>query len=240
MIEGLLDSRNKDLFSDISQVIRINIELIHNTDVYTCYSEQYASTIFVPASNISSSAFTHELLHLYLRSKGVFIGARLTRKLSSSANLSSIYTPLLLDHISNSLDHMKMLPIFLSLGYDDHEFIIDYYEDKCPMSEIKLLEKEWTIPPLKNHLEFYLEKYFAIQACPNPKLEYLEQLKTLEQLEPNLFKINQELIQNWQRMSLQEDSEPEKKYIDIGEEYIVKIKKWHQNLPNQQNISHQK
>ena len=69
-----------------------------------------------PKNRICADSFTHELLHIYLRSKGVFIGARLKRKLQSSKTLSIIYSEPLLEHLGNCLDHIKMLPIYLELG----------------------------------------------------------------------------------------------------------------------------
>ena len=174
MIDGLLDNRNSTLFKELEKNYTIKIELVNDTMKYECYSINNNSIIYVPESNICADSFTHELLHVYLRSKGIFIGARLKRKIQSSKKISIIYSEPLLEHIGNCLDHIKILPIYLELGFDRNKFLIDYDTKKCTNQEVEQIKKYWKQGLINNAqvIEFYLEKYFAIKACPNIDFDY--------------------------------------------------------------------
>lgn len=228
MEAGLFDDKNISLFNELQDHFTITVELVKDTDNYSCYSKNNTSTIYVPENQISAESFTHELLHIYLRSRGVFIGSRLTRKLSKSKDLSRIYTSQLLQHISNCLDHIKMLPLFLDLGYKRHGFISDYHKHKCHIEELCFLESAWQDSESNYYqlIEFYLEKYFAIKACPNLKFDYGQQLKILEKLDKSLFDINEQLIQKWNNMSIELGTHSEQQYIETAENYIYDMKKW--------------
>ena len=88
MIEGLIDNRNSELFKELSKNYEIEVELVHHTNEYGCYSINNSSTIYVPESNICADSFTHELLHIYLRSKEIYIGSRIKRIIQPSIALS--------------------------------------------------------------------------------------------------------------------------------------------------------
>lgn len=228
MVTGLIDNRNKVLFDELKASFTITIELVKDTQTYSCYSINNESTIYVPESLISAEAFTHELLHIFLRSKKIFIGSRLKRKLPKCNELSGIFTETLLTHISNCLDHIKMLPLYLNLGYERDKFISDYHKYKCPIQDLELLQTAMVDVQSNNCqlTEFYLEKYFAIKACPNPAFDYTSQLKILEKLDKKLFYINERLISKWSSMSIYHDTNPEKAYIEIAEAYIHEMKMW--------------
>lgn len=188
MIDGLLDSRNSTLYKELEKNYTIKIELVNDTMKYECYSINNNSIIYVPESNICADSFTHELLHVYLRSKGIFIGARLKRKIQSSKKISIIYSEPLLEHIGNCLDHIKILPIYLELGFDRNKFIIDYDMKKCTNLEIEQIKKHWKQGLINNAqvIEFYLEKYFAIKACPNIDFNYGICLQELIQIDEKI------------------------------------------------------
>ncbi len=228
MIDGLVDSRNISLLKELEKNYTIKVELVSDTKEYGCYSINNSSTIYVPESNICSDSFTHELLHIYLRSKGIFIGARLKRKIQLSESLSIIYTELLLGHIGNCLDHIKMLPIYLKLGFDRSKFIIDYKKKKCTKKEVKQIKNYWNQGMKYNAqvIEFYLEKYFAIKACPNIDFNYENILKELSQIDEKLFSINEKLVNRCLEMKIDLEDALEDDYIIIAESYIEEMKNW--------------
>ena len=228
MIDGLLDNRNSTLFKELEKNYTIKIELVNDTMKYECYSINNNSIIYVPESNICADSFTHELLHVYLRSKGIFIGARLKRKIQSSKKISIIYSEPLLEHIGNCLDHIKILPIYLELGFDRNKFIIDYDTKKCTNQEVEQIKKYWKQGLINNAqvIEFYLEKYFAIKACPNIDFDYGIYLQELIQIDKKLFSINEKLIKRWSEMKIDSQDVLEDNYIIIAEDYIDEMINW--------------
>ena len=228
MIDGLIDNRNSSLFKELKQDYEIKVELVNDTKKYGCYSINNHSTIYVPQSNICSASFTHELLHIYLRSKGIFIGARLKRKTQSSETLSIIYSELLLEHIGNCLDHIKMLPVYLKLGFARDKFIIDYEKKKCTKQEVEQIQTYWKQGKKYNAsaIEFYLEKYFSVKACPNTDFDYTDRLQELSQVDENLYAINERLINRWLAMKIDSREILEDDYIIIAEDYINEMENW--------------
>lgn len=228
MIKDLVDDRNSTLLKELEKNYTIKIELMTGTMKYECHSINNSSIIYVPESNMSPDSFTHELLHIYLRSKGLFIGARLKRKLLSSISLSIIYTEPLLEHVGNCLDHIKMLPIYLALGFDRSKFIHDYEKNKCTEQEVEQIKKHWKEGQNYNAqvIEFFLEKYFAAKACPNTNFDYSKILDELSLLDEELFSINEKLITRWSKMKVESRGTLEDDYITIAEDYIDDMKGW--------------
>jgi hypothetical protein len=228
MIVGLVDNRNSTLLKELRKNYKIKLELVNNTEEYGCYSINHRSIIYVPESKICAESFTHELLHIYLRSKGIFIGSRLKRKLQPSKTLSKIYSEQLLEHIGNCLDHIKMLPIYLKLGYDRRKFIHDYEKNKFTTQEIEQIKEYWKQGQNYNAqvVEFYLEKYFAAKACPNIEIDYRNNLQELSQLDEQLFQINEKLINRWTEMKIDSQEIKGDDYKIIAEDYIAEMKDW--------------
>lgn len=227
-IKGLVDNRNSTLLKELEKNYSIKVELVDNTLEYGCYSINHSSTIYVPKSNICSDSFTHELLHIYLRSKGIFIGARLKRKTQNSEILSQIYTEPLLDHIGNCLDHIKILPIYLNLGFERSKFLIDFEKKKCTKQEVEQIKRYWKQGTKYNSqvIEFYLEKYFAIKACPNTDFYYGNIIQELSQIDEKLFSINEKLINRWLEMKIEPQDILEDDYVIIAEDYLYEMSNW--------------
>jgi hypothetical protein len=230
MITGLVDNRNSSLFEELNKHYEIKIEWVDHTEEYGCYSKNHQSTIYVPKTKICPASFTHELLHIYLRSKGVFIGARLKRKFQASKILLKIYSEQLSEHVGNCLDHMKMLPIYIELGFDRTKFIHDYEKHKFTNHHAEIIEKYWKAGEHYNAqiIEFYLDRYFAAKACPNDEIDYSTNLNKLKKLDKHLFQINEKLIKRWKAMEIETVSENAEtdNYITIAEDYISEMKNW--------------
>ena len=228
MIEGLLDKRNTKLFEAIRKNYTIKVELVSHTNEYGCYSIDNTSIIYVPESNIAVDYFSHELLHIYLRSKEIYFGARLKRIIQSSNVLSNIYSASLLEHIGNCLDHIKMLPIYLDLGFDRHKFLSDYEIEKCTKQEVDEIKKYWqqgfTFNP--EVIDFYLVKYFAVKACPNRDFDYQYCLQMLEQIDEILFSINEKIVERCRILKLEPEERLEEDYKIIVDEYVDEMEGW--------------
>jgi hypothetical protein len=136
-ISDYIDFRNELMWSEINNTYQVRLEFYGET-YYTVYTQAKNAIIFIPNGNICKDAFMHELLHIYLKVKGVYIGNILSISLTSA--LSDIAdSTLLLDHVGNCLDHTKMLPIYLAAGFNRHKFIIDYAIPKCSPAELKVI-----------------------------------------------------------------------------------------------------
>jgi len=228
MNANLVDYRNKSLFEELNKKYTISIKIVNDAQFYSAESINNTSTIFVPRSNFCKASFTHELLHIYIRSKDIFMGSFLSRKISSSKYLSKVFSNRLVDHIGNCLDHLKMLPIYLELGYEKNKFLFDFAQNKCTDQEIKSIKDQWNIGNniSKQAFDLYLGKYFAATSCPNHKFDYDECLNSLKSINSELYSINEKLTTRWQAMKIDPDDFLDDDYIDIGSDYIKEMEDW--------------
>jgi hypothetical protein len=175
----LIDFRNIDLWNTLSKEreIKIQREKVNN---YSAFSKDNKTTIYVPLDNEDPASFTHELLHVFLRTKDVYIGAGLQISIKDSKVLSKIFSDKLIEHIGNCLDHIKMYPEFVKLGYNPEEFLSDYSENKLTNDEIFNIKKHFIRPG-------FLKKLFTISrlltySLENILLRFLAQTKHLNTL----------------------------------------------------------
>ena len=223
-MKELLDHRNEKMWNDLNEAFNIIVKESTNNE-YSCYSENNDITFYVVKENPCKASFTHEMLHVYLRMNECFIGGGLKRTIRQSKILTSILSESLLEHIGNSLDHIKILPIYLRMGFEREKFILDYDIDKCSSFELASLKQNYRIGKKINPeaVDLFIGKYFAIMADPNITFDYSKQLSTLQKIDPLLFEINQSIINSWQKLNVEEDNVD---YNSVLNDYYSNFKKW--------------
>lgn len=225
-LEGLIDNRNRQLFMDLSDSHQIRVAFETCSD-YSCYSKGDESIISVLISKINTASFTHELLHIYLRVNGVFIGASFSDSIRNKIGLKSYFDENLLEHIGNTLDHIKMLPLFIEMGFDKSEFIADYDTDKLTESRtIRLkLESKWFFKTrnFKMAVKLFLGKYFAVKACPNQGFNYGDKLSRLEILYPALYFACESFLDNWSGFEIPSSDLIAGSYYDFLNDFVLEL-----------------
>ncbi len=196
-ISKLVDDRNRMLWEAINSAYVVDLAPSGSLE-YRCYSQGNNATIFVATENLCSDSFTHELLHLSIYLKRVFIGTKLTLKISTSKILSKILDADLLEHIGNCLNHIKMLPIYLDMGYNREKFLFDYNEDKCTNEEIRMIQQAYKKGSFYNTLavRLFIGKFMAVMADPNEAFNYDPCLMKLKSVDATLFHLLQEFVED--------------------------------------------
>lgn len=230
---GLIDNQNIELWDSLRTVHEIEIRKESRQD-YLAYSEGNKTIIFVPYDNLDTASFTHELLHIYLRTKDVFIGGGLIRSIKGSERLSKIFSDALIDHIGNSLDHIKMFPEFLRLGYPESKFISDYSTNKLKVEEVENIKNDFKTRFLfgttynASAIDFFIGKYFAVSACTNTTFDYSEQLAELKKIDVELFEILETFVMEWKKYDYT-STDLLNSYHTILFDFIEKLEKWTDN-----------
>jgi hypothetical protein len=141
---------------------------------------------------------------LHLTARNINIGSYLKLRFQENGLLSSIFSAPSLEHISNILDHAKMLPMYLNMGFDRNKFIVDYDEPKCTERELNLIRlfinsksNLW-----KNSVDLFLGKYFSIKSCPNDKIDYTAYLDQLCKNDSILFEILDHFWGEWMKFDI--------------------------------------
>lgn len=228
--EGLIDERNIELWTLLTN--NFDIEIVKEIrEDYLVYSIDNKATIYIPVDNINSSSFTHELLHVFLRLKHIFIGAGLTMSVKGNSILSRILSDKLLEHIGNCLDHIKILPLYLDLGYENSDFISDFDTNKLPDSEILNIKRNYCTTInfkkyySKSAVDYFIGKFFAAVACPNEDFNYKEQLSRLKKIDTELFEILEFFVIEWRNFDLDDDS-PLNSYHTIEYDFVCNLESW--------------
>jgi hypothetical protein len=223
----LLDKRNAELFEEVSKKCKITFEYSSENN-YACYSEGQSSIIYVPKYNQSIESLTHELLHIYLRTKEMYAGGCLTRMINESKELEQLFDKELIDHITNVIDHIKMFPIFISLGFDKEKFIDDFNTPKCTEEEIKRLELYHSVLPnfKPDFFKLFVGKFFSMKGCPNDKYNYEICYKKMDDLDFILLQDLNSFNDEWQSYDINKNDIFDKHYREIMSELVVSFKAW--------------
>jgi len=203
-----LDDRNRNLWDDLNKSYPIQLKY-SNDQTYAFSKIADNVTIFVSKENICAASFTHELLHLWLTYRNVFVSEIVNHEFSTDRQFRSLIDADLRNHVTNCIDHGKMLNEFVYLGFEQQKFIYEY--DKSKYSEF---EMRMCINWINSHdqqsrwyaVKCYIKLYFAMKACPNKLFDYTNPLKLLSQHDFALFRVLDGFWQAWQRYKIETSS----------------------------------
>ncbi len=226
-MKELLDYRNQNLWNEIQKNYNITFENSFSNE-YSCFTQNKDVIFYIDKDNLCKSSFTHEMLHVYLRHKDCYISGGLNNTIRQNSTLSFMFSSELLDHMGNCLDHIKMLPIYLNLEFKKEKFILDYYEHKCTLEELKLLKQNYKIHSSINPkaVDFFIGKLFAIFADPNSEFDYSKELDEFRKIDPILFDANYKMIEHWKKIKIENRQVIDDDYHSVLFEYYQNLEKW--------------
>lgn len=210
--QGLLDRKNLEQWNTLRNEYEIVIqkEKIIN---YSAYSENSKAIIYVPHDNLDSASFTHELLHVFLRTKRVFIASGFALSIKGNKRLSRILSEGLIEQAGNCMDHILIYPEFIHLGYPKERFISDYSINKLTDEDLEFINNNFYKQKLfrktycASAIDFFIGKYFAAKACPNDSFNYNDQLNKLKTIDPALYQVLETFFSKLKKFDY-EDTDP--------------------------------
>lgn len=228
-LSKLVDNRNIDLWNEITSKYEVDVQETINSN-YGCYSESKTVIFYVPQNNYCPDSFTHELLHIYIRLKHVYICSNLILRVASSNNLKRIFNARLLEHIGNCLDHIKMLPIYLKMGYRKDKFLFDFHENKCTDQELSEIKRYYKLGKNYNAkaVDVFIGKFFAIKADPNVNFNYSIALIKLKEIDEKLYLILDNFLISWIYYDL-DNKDIFNTYSDLVDQFYNELKSWLNN-----------
>lgn len=229
-MKELIDTRNEKLWNDLNGKYKI-IFKDSISGHYSCYAKDDDVTFYIVNEDLCKASFTHEMLHIYLRMNDCFIGAGLKNTIQQSKILTSIFSTELLEHVGNCLDHIKMLPIYLDMGFEREKFISDYQIHKCPPDVLSLLKRSYKQGNKVNAkaVDLYIGKFFAMSSDPNNSIDYSNQFECLKKIDPLLFQVNKRMIDFWLDIKIENREIIEDDYLSVLFDYYDNFKKWISN-----------
>lgn len=233
-ISPYLTESSRPLWEKLNSIYKITV-CPNDLNEYCIYSEGDNVTIFVDSTQRPCAAsFAHELLHLLIRSTQTYIGSTITLIVRESPDLRQIMTDGLLQHIGNCLDHAKMLPLYLEMGFDRTLFIKDYATPKLTVEELKNIQQRFCRKYIFRKTSYnpaiidcYIGKYFAVKACPNNTIDYSYLLYELKDVNQDLWQILDDFWRRWMEYDIFKQRKVfEENYSTLGYEFTENIKKW--------------
>lgn len=197
-----IDSANLKLWETMNQSFNISIDY----SLENCYCNFFQKgncIIYVPRMSAPDSAsFTHELLHIYLPYHKTYIGGTVEGMLKETYPLNIIFDKKLYDHISNSLEHIKMLPIYLNMGYPIETFLLDYNNNKLTDEEVDCLCQHYKKGLFRTKynrkaINLFIGKFFAVKADINNNNQYDRQMSALKTLDNTLYSALEKFWNSW-------------------------------------------
>lgn len=222
--KNLLDDRNKDLWLEVNQRYHITLEESAQPGYLTTYDGDHIN-IQVDAKDLNLSAFTHELLHVYLKKIDILIAGDLRAKMKQNEKLRGIFSDSLLAHIGNCLEHVKMLPLYLQRGFENHKFIRDFSKKIIDREQLEEIRNNYVVDGVYSlkTLDIYMGKFFSMKASNNPNYNYDDYFYVLEKIDPHLFRILNVFWNNWLSYKMEE---PREKYQSFLDSFLEELEKW--------------
>ncbi|WP_297334068.1 hypothetical protein [Flavobacterium sp.] len=226
-LKSLLDDKNTALWQQLIKTE--NIKIVKGSfEAYGVFSKNNKHVIYT-TGEFDPPSFTHELLHIYLSQQNVHIHGALTLQTYCDEDLRKIFSRDLLEHISNNLNHAKMIPLFLDLGYNIEDFISDYYLNKGESEGLDLMIEYFCFEQngkriyLAKAIDCYIGVYIAARFCPNKNFNYSTLYNKLEQLDKELLMILNSFVENWNNYDY---SDSLQSYQDIATSFVISMSNW--------------
>lgn len=223
----LIDDKNKGLWEDLSEEFSIRIESSFESNYLTNFKDGII-TIYIHEDNLNPASFTHELLHILMKRSNKNVGKHLDEKIKSNESLHYMFSLQLRDHISNCLEHIKMLPIYLNFGYSQMEFISDYSEKKMNNKLFANLKSQFVVNGVydREAVDFYIGKFYAMKACPNPAFDYQKYYEGFKRLDKKLFHALNEFWEDWETYDVEDSNDDYAEMLDL---FIEDLINWQSN-----------
>lgn len=225
-INQFIDGRNSDLWSLLNSNFKITVESSNNGE-YSCFTKSNEAILYVDKNNICKDSFTHELLHIYLKHKEFYLGSSLKFMITQNRTLNRLCSEVLLEHIGNCLDHLKMFKIYKDLDFRQEKFLLDYYDYKCTDEDLNNLKRNYKAGNIinANAVDFYIGKLVAILSDSNFENNYVKPLTIFKELDTKLYFTVERLIEDTKAFNLDND-DIFVSYRDISDNFYSNLIDW--------------
>lgn len=225
-LDKIIDHRNQEFWKQLTEYF--DIELIRHEKPYAeLFSKERSAQIFLN-EDVDISSFTHELLHLWTEQQEIYVQSTFRSFIQSHEKLSKIFCNDLIVHFGNVCEHVKMYPIFVSMGFEADGFLHDNNVHKCKASDLKVLEKRykflWTYQT--KAVDIFIGKFFAVHADHNDQLDYTNCKNRLNKLDSKLYGILSNFWNNWLNYDLTKEDDIYVSYIELLSNFQDELENW--------------
>jgi len=224
--EEHLDENNKKLLSEIRNKMSVTFE-IFNKPYFENFSINNSVTVYVNPQIFTNSSVAHELLHAWFRSLGLHGSNMIYLSAREKPKFSVVFDKKLCDHIGNCMDHYKIYPKFLEMGYVPEDFLSSKGM-QCDINSIRKLRIQNNGVYSAKHLNSYIGNLISIYADHLPN-DYSQHLAQMQSIEPELFDIVTEFWQAWENVDIENPDHITRTDFETINDFIMNIECWIEN-----------
>lgn len=219
-----MDLNTSQLLSELRQEFEINFQ---PKDINFCevFTQNGKSTIFYNPNIVDNESIAHELLHIWLNKFNYVIGNHIFVSFQSDWKLSKIFNKFLCDYIENCLDHYKMYPKYLEMGFGPEKFIMNGLDEKCSINDIKKLHLKFLNKYKPDSINRYIGYLISIYA-DHVENNYDKHLELLQKKEPELFKIVTDFWNKWVEFDIENIDAIHNSDIELAESFMIEMEDW--------------
>lgn len=215
MLKKLLNEETSKIWDYVNSKCEIKIvpDYDYSVNIIEKDNSEAIATICIDIENQRPDYFAHELLHVKNYCDGFLISKLIDRYFWDFKTVKINWDRQFRNLIGNIIEHEKMFPQYLELGFEEHEFVGDFHQRKCSFDEISYEMKLCSHPSIYSY-KYITAKFFLIKGTLDTSINYNKEEKELYKLAPSLYK---SLDSFWNSISNLEPS-----YNKLNQELLVK------------------
>lgn len=195
-VADYIDNRNAQLWQEIKVSVQVRIEPSTEPN-YGCYWESKDSVIIFVTNTPNPASFAHELLHIKLSIDGLRAGGCFRTVMQQNKVLGSIFTKGAIDHVTNCMEHVKMLPYFLNLGYANEDFLSDYHKSRMNSFYLLFIKCQFLYGNRRWAFTQLICSVIAMMSDNNPGHEYSKCYRRIAAFAPELYSAISDFWNEW-------------------------------------------
>lgn len=227
VIQQIIDQPTTELMTELKEEFIISFEP-WNKGYCEVFIQNNVAEIFYNPKNIKTESIAHELLHIWLKKFNYFSSTRIFQSFENDEKLSKIFTKFLCDFILNYMDHYKMYPKYLEMGYTAENFIKEGVNSKCSLSQINFLFLKPFGVYKAASVNLYIGSLFSIYA-DHVENDYSKHLVKLKKKDSELFNIITNFWEDWKKFDIENIDPINNSDFELIESFIFNIREWASN-----------
>jgi len=226
LLKKLLDNRNKEIWNAVKQEYNIVLKEARGNH-YHYDLKFHTASIYIPYSNLSKELFTHELLHLYLRSENIFLSEWLIKCFKMQALLHWSFDENLFEQIGHQLEHAKIFVLYQKLGFDPFLFSDTFFQPVCNQMHIDIIRSGLRkAAPSHASVDLFINSFYAMKCHLNEEISYESHFEILEVVSPGLYIILENFWAKWESYDIETNDNPDYSYKTIAIHFIEQLGEW--------------
>lgn len=196
IFNSLFDNRNEWVWHRLNS--RYNCHLISSRLHHIVYYFDDNKLFISVPNDCKIERLTHELIRIYLQSKGITITNCLVQLFYEEPLLDWTFTENTFMNIGHTLEDFKILPLFLESGFTREQFFTSYgIEAISEFHKNRIILGFNRSTPSRHSVELYVFKFFTIKWGTIYSDECLDFYKQLRLLNTDLYEILDTFYKEW-------------------------------------------